>query len=126
MMQLRAATVNDRAFIFSTFLKGVRFGMDLYSEIDEKVFFEQYPKVVETLLSRSEISVMCLAEDPDVILGYAVRQGSVLHWTFVKKAWRKQGIAAKLCEGVTEVTHLTRPGTDIKNKKKLKYNPFLC
>lgn len=125
MIQIRGMQQEDRAFVYSTMLKGLFFGCELYSQIEPKAFYDNYSKVVDALLDRSEIRVAVLAETPDVILGYSITNGPILHWVFVKKAWRNQGIAKQLVGQITAVTHLTKPGQSIKIKKGLTYNPFL-
>ncbi len=125
MIQIRSGTLTDQAFVYSTLLKGLYFGCELYGQIDRIAFFDNYSKVADRILGSSELRVACLADDTDVVLGYALVQDNVLHYCFVKKPWRKQGIAKSLCAGVDTVTHLTRVGQSIKNRKALTYNPFL-
>lgn len=125
MINIRAMEQQDRAFVYSTMLKGLFFGCELYSQIEPKAFYDNYSKVVDALLDSSEVRVAVLAETPDVILGYSITNGPILHWVFVKKAWRGQGIAKQLVGTITTVTHLTKPGQAIKIKKQLTFNPFV-
>lgn len=125
---LRTATYDDLPFIYSTWLKGLYHGNSLYRKIDQGVFYEKYHQVLEALLNRSNVRLVCLADEPDVILGYCVHSDRVLHWVFVKKAWRGKGIAKTLIpDNTTTVSHLTKSGESIMKKKKpeWKFNPFL-
>lgn len=131
----------DTAFIYSTWLRGLYFGnswpkevfqdprapIDLYREIDADLFFNYYHEVIEKIISRkpTKISVCVLKEDEDVILGYSVSEPKILHWVFVKDAWRKLGIAKDLIpKDIQVITHLTKIGSLIK-PIQWKFNPWL-
>lgn len=115
----------DGPLIYATWMRGLFYGNRLYNLIEKDLFFGTYPKVINALLMRSNVVVACLESDPDVILGYAVIEGSRLHWVYVKKHRRRMGIAASLIPAsITEVSHLTDQGM-ASNKFNWKYNPFL-
>lgn len=131
----------DYNFIMSTWLKGLHYGCKFFSYIDRVAFFTFYHKVVTSLMARDsvEVRVLCLKDEPDVILSYAVleHRGSdlILHYIFTKTSWRKLGFASKLLDKKINIfTHYTDLGksiTDEKIKKKnldpdkLIFNPFL-
>jgi GNAT superfamily N-acetyltransferase len=90
------------------------------------VFYEEYEKVLQLLLGRSSVKVMCLDSDPDVVVGYAVLtpDETALHWIFVKKAWRKMGIAKALIpQSTSKYTHTNKLGIALK-PKEWEFNPF--
>lgn len=121
----RKAKAEDVPFIFATWLKGLYHGNAYYSEIEKEAYFSNYHKVLEHVLARADTFVVCLADAPDVILGYSVTEGPVLHWVFVKKSWRRLGIARWLLPPTIErVTHLTKLGSKLKPAQWL-FNPFL-
>ena len=124
---IRPPTETDIPFIFSTWLKGLYHGNLYYKKIKQDVFYAKYHKVLESILPRYTVRVACMEDEPDVILGYVVYLGDVLHWAFVKKAWRKLGIANKLLADVTinKVSHLTKVGESIAKRKNLEFDPFL-
>lgn len=127
LVTTRPATPGDVSFIFSTWLKGLKFGNSWYRLIDDKTYYHVYHQVVESILSNpaTQVKIACLQDAPDVILGYSVYIGDKLHWVHVKKAWRKIGIAKDLVPGnITTVSHLTDVGKIIFLKKKLTFNPF--
>ncbi len=120
---------SDHPFIMSTFLKGLRFGNDLFREIRSEVFFKEYQKIVESLLSHpnTEVKVACLSDDEEVILGYSIhsKDGTKAHFTFVKSAWRGIGICRALVPPtVKTVTHITKTGLSLARKHNLDFNPF--
>lgn len=125
----RAYREADKAFILSTFLKGLYYGESWFSMIPKDRFMKVYHDLLESLLDAPgvEIKVACLKEDPEVILGYAVHTNTVLHWIFVKKAWRKIGIAKMVCPAeLTAVTHLTDLGKQLlKTRVGVVFDPFL-
>lgn len=130
----------DKGFVFSSFLDGLYYGNPYYREIDKASYYKNYSTVVEHLLTKqgSVPLIACLEDDEDVILGFAILEanklngeansafkGDLLHYVFVKKAWRGKGIASALVpKNVTVVSHLTKPGAAIARKKGLKFDPF--
>lgn len=128
LVAVRDGVDGDRNFILATWLKGLRYGNDWFEAIDSRIYFEFYHKVIEAILARPDtvVKVACLADDGDVILGYSISTGDILHWTFCKKEWRSIGIAKSLVPPTTHtVTHLTSLGRSIMRKHPtLKFNPF--
>ena len=125
---VRPYIASDKNFILSSWLKGLYFGNDWFSEIPANIFFKNYQKVLETILGHpdTELSVATLPDADDVILGYAVHSGDTLHWVFIKGAWRKLGIARALVpKRITTVSHLTETGRSLKHKYKYIFNPFI-
>jgi GNAT superfamily N-acetyltransferase len=124
---IRQAQADDEAFIYATFLKGLYHGNGWFGKIDKTVYFANYHKVIEALLSRSVVKVACLADEPDVVLGYSITSPDniTLHWVFVKKAWRKMGLAKRLVPPtITTVSHITRLGETLM-PSTWSFNPFL-
>lgn len=128
LIAIRECRYEDKPFIMSTWLKGLKFGNSWYKLIDDKIYFTVYHGVVERLLAKPGVSIKiaCLKEDSDVILGYSVYENNKLHWVQVKQVWRKIGIAKELVPSNIEVvTHLTEVGKSIFLKKGWKFDPFL-
>lgn len=128
LVAFRGGTLEDASFIFSTWLKGLRFGNDWYGLIDSKAYFPFYHKIIEGILSKPNVAVKvaCLKENPNVILGYSVYAGSRLDWVHVKKAWRNIGIAKDLTpNNIATVSHVTSVGRSIlKKHNNVTFNPF--
>lgn len=132
LVAIRDYLPSDKNFIFASWLRGVYYGDSWLSLMDKTVFMATYHKVIENLLDSPgvQIKVACLKDDPEVILGYAVlsRVAPVLHWTFVKSAWRGIGIAKMIVPTNTKiVTNLTKSGLAIMRKYPgVTYNPLLA
>jgi len=124
-ISIREPEETDIPFFFTTWLHGLYYGNSWFNAIDKDVFYEKYHEVLKLLLGRSSLRVACMEDEPDVILGYSVFTDTTLHWVFVKKAWRKLGIAKRLIpQDINTVSHLTKLGKALK-PKDWKFNPFL-
>ena len=128
-MTNREGRAADEAFIFSTWLRGLRFGNDWFELIESDSYYKAYHRVIEMILKDpgTVITVACLKDDAVVILGYSVANSlGGLHWVHVKSAWRGIGIANSLKpQAVDYVTHLTNTGRSIlKKHPKVIFNPF--
>ena len=126
---VRDAKPGDLAFIMSSWLKGLRFGNDIFREVKSDVYFKEYQKIISALLQHPsrETKVAVLPDDEDVILGYSVhsKDGTKVDWTFVKTSWRGIGIARALVPStVKSATHLTKPGLSIIRKRGMEFDPF--
>ncbi len=130
LVTIRDAVIDDKAFIFSTFLRGLYYGESYFSQIPKDIFMSQYHRVLEHILGLPTVSVKvaALREDPEVILGYSILggNGEIAHWVFVKSAWRKAGIGKSLIpDNLKAVTHLTSVGQSLlKKRPDVIFNPF--
>lgn len=124
-IQIRDVRKEDLPLIYSTWLLGLYHGCEWFSRIKKDSFFKNYKLALERLLPRCTIKVAVLSDDDDVILGYVVYRDSTLDWIFVKKAWRKMGIAKMLLpQGINNCTHLTKVGRSLK-PKEWTFDPFV-
>jgi hypothetical protein len=138
----------DKAFIMSTFLRGLYYGHTHestnettkvpnltrspvnFQAIPKDSFMESYKIVGEGLINspNTSVQVACLKDDEDIIVGYSILSADfqTVHWVFVKKAWRLQGIARSLLpQYPTTVTHLTGLGKSLMYKfKNCVFDPF--
>lgn len=116
-----------RNLIRAPFLNSLRYGNDLYKLIDRDSYFVSYGKYIEHLLHRP-LSVVALAIlDDDTVLGWSLYEGTTLHYIWVKKEVRRQGIAKELIPDKFDViTHITNTGINIWVNKfpEVKFNPF--
>lgn len=126
LVAIRPAKEADRNFIFASWLRGLYYGSEWFREIPKEIFMENYHKVIEHILARAQVSVACLKDDEDVILGYSVHNGDKLHYVFCKKAWRTIGIGRALIPvGTTTVTHLTKSAISyLRKNPNVHFNPF--
>lgn len=127
---IRPYKQQDHNFIMASFLRGTYYGNEFYSMVNKDVFMANYKYVAEALIAKNSVAVACLEDDPDTILGYSIytKDGTALHWVYLKKDWRgKFGIFKLLVpDNVSSYSHFTAQGLEIVNRKfpKLTFNPF--
>lgn len=96
------------------------------------LYLEGQKELIRRTSSRSTVRVVEF-EGIDEVLGYSVVEehpihGSVLHYCYVKKPYRRQHIGTALCQSVKAgqaYTAQTRVGKKFAEKLQLEYNPFL-
>lgn len=124
----RPATAPDYPFIYSTWLKGLYWGSDWWQMIPRAIYMGHYKRALEGILARNRAIVACLSEDPNVLVGYVVfgqcPSGTTVHFMYVKRPWRKLGIARSLWpEGTVQVSHMTKVAKSIL-PSNIIFNPF--
>ena len=132
---IRKANPSDISFIYSTWLKSYRHNSAVgKSGIRKSVYFENYREVVDHLLQKSTVFVACLPDELDVVLGYLVFEERVIHYCFVKEAFRLLEIATDLIRFAdfpqnkeTYYTHVTNNLSRVISQKfpNFTYNPFI-
>jgi ribosomal protein S18 acetylase RimI-like enzyme len=134
-VQIRSAIEADVPFIFNSWLKSYR-GANSVKCVGNPVYFEFQHKVIERLLQRSQVYVLCSPEDSSQVFGYVVCEHvediPVLHYVYVKYAFRGMGLCsmllnhAKLNKQVGGFyTHDTHSATKLLKNSKFVYNPYL-
>lgn len=130
LITVRDGVVTDHDFILSTWLKRLYHDNDDKSyigEMESDDFYKNYERVIKYILTKPAVwvRVVCLKDDPDVIIGYAIIEKNILHWVYTKKGWRELGMAKKLIPPyITHCTHLTDTARLIRPKEWI-FNPFL-
>lgn len=128
LLSTRPGQEADRAFIYSTWLRGLRYGNDYFELIESGAYYENQHKIIEDILDdvSTVILVACLKDDTDVILAYSVYSGDRLHYVHVKKSWRGIGIAKSLVpQFIQRVSHITKVGKSILSKSPgVVYDPY--
>ena len=107
LTDVRPSSASDEAFIFASWLRNFQ-KSGLHSEkIPRSVLMRKHHAVIERLLARPTVGVLIAHPkgDPDTIVGWLVweRSGAdterpVVHYVYVKGAFRKYGIARQLLE----------------------------
>lgn len=131
-VEIRDAGQDDLPFIFATWLRSYRHSSQFAKKISNDVYFAYHHAAIERILSRGgAVKIASMIGDPNVILGYAVvemQEGkTVAHYVYVKKAFRKMGIASRLYkpENGDLFTHLTDDITwALVKYEGLIYNPY--
>lgn len=119
------------SLIYSTWLRGLRFGNPWFEDISSDAYYEAYHRVVENILSRPGcvVKLAVLSDDEDTCIGWSAAEGNTLHFVFVKGdiQARNRGIATRLLpQNIDVITHLTKTGRVIWKKKfpNAVFNPF--
>jgi hypothetical protein len=132
-IDFRSGTPEDIPFIFSSWLKSYRKGSWGESHPIADRYFKLQHDVIEGIMRDCRVVVACDPEDHAHLFGYIVFRPhdgySIIDWVYVKKPFRKLGIAATLLESpsarssVTEVSHLTDSGEYLTRKYGFIFNP---
>lgn len=127
---IRPAQENDISFIYATWLKSYHYDSWTKS-IAKSVYFDNYKLVLDRLLEDSKVLIACTKEDENVILGYCVSEPGIIHYVFVKEAFRMFGIATDLVghsidEQQIIISHRTQSVLPIlRTKDFITFNPFV-
>lgn len=124
----RNALPDDISFIYSTWLKSYRTGSGLGLASGKHAYFLLYNSIIDQILKRDGVIPTIAADpgEPQVIYGYLVAEPGVVHYIYVKEAFRKFGIASDLykrCGKPKIITHRTREITPLLEKYALTCNP---
>lgn len=115
----------------SRWARSYKTGNDFMKLVHPPGYYFAYSNYIALILQRpdTEVRLALLEEDRDIALGFAVLQGTILHYVHVPKPYRRQHIATMLVpvEDIKWITHLTRVGMQIWSWKlhNALFNPFL-
>lgn len=70
-----------------------------------------YTHHIDRLLDASTINVVYAVSYPTEIIGYSVMSKDVVHYCYVKKDFRRQGLATSLVAGIKQTSSPTFKGT---------------
>ena len=115
-------------FVYANWLNSCRQGNDYFKLIDSRVYYTKYKPYIKSVLDRDKtlVKIAVLSEDEDVVLGFAIDEGQILHYVYVGKDYRRASIGESLVSHFSSFTHLTKVGMSIWNKKypDAIFNPF--
>ena len=101
LARLRPQRPEDRDFLLSSWLRSCAKSMP--SEFRDAYYTSQH-RVVSALIDTRAIVVACASDDENQIIGWACGETtggrSVLHWCYVKSAFRGHGVARALVSDV--------------------------
>jgi len=126
LIRARLATADDLRFVCAAWFESY-----WKSTMRPLCLFEEYKAGqdarIRRLIEKSKATVVYAAEIPDEILGFSVIEPGILHYAYVKVAYRRQRIAESLVQaaGVKYYTHQTPLGRVFATHLGLLFNPYL-
>lgn len=132
---------SDQPFVYSTWLRNYKHSSYFAKRIKPVVFFAGHHALIAHVLAKPTTQVLIAhpKNDPETILGYLVFEAAnetkkpVVHFTFVKEAFRKMGVCKALFEshGINPnepgmiFTHWCFPVDDLIRKfPEMIFNPY--
>jgi hypothetical protein len=119
-----------RNVILSRWLRSLRQYNDYFKLIDKNAYFDVYEKYIKLIIYRPNtvIRLAVLKDDQDVVLGWSIIEGTILHYVHVPELWRGKGISDLLIpKDIKCCTHVTKYWLNMwqKKYKHVIFNPFL-
>ena len=126
---IRPAVDGDRNFIFSTWLRSFRYHGELVRHVPNDIYYKYHQQVIERIMARgAQALVIADKNDINTVFGYVITEGStVVHFAYVKKAFRRMGFLRAALDNKTEwtFTHWTAVCNQLTYKyPNLQYNPY--
>lgn len=126
---------NDYAFILDTWLQYAK-KTEPACFIPSAIFKHSQTKLINSILDQAITSVVCLDDEPDLIIGYLVHEPHsdnrhIIHWGMMKSNHRRQGYMKLLMKqlGLDNkqliCTQYFKKFKVIQPKLKLIYDPTL-
>ena len=118
-----------KSLIYATWLRSYEHSSPMAKHIPRAVFFKHHHAVLDGILSRNPtVRLAVMPDDPSVVFGWAVSEGSKLHYLYVKPDFRKYGIAKALLADLPRpftFTHYTYILRDLeKHLQGCTFNPY--
>lgn len=114
--------------IIAPFLNSLRYGNDLFKLIDKESYYSAYSKYIEHLLDRATTTIYLAVLDDQTVLGWSMVGYKTIHYIWVKKEVRRQGIGRSLLpKEFDTITHITNVALNIWASKfpNVRFNPFI-
>lgn len=128
-IKIRLPVPEDIAFIYATWLNSYCHDSYLGKSVRSSIFHKEYKEVIDRIIQESSALVACHTDDENVLFGYLIYKDNTAHYSFVKEAFRRFGIAELLLKESNialdqmVITHKTFYLADMK--QKFNFNPFL-
>lgn len=134
-IHLRPPEAGDLPFIFNSFLKSYR-DSSAVSGIPNSIYYKEMHAIVERMLTRSNVVIVCDPGEPGIVFGYGVaevvKDDLILHWLYVKHSFRNFGLAKEIERELLKLPHTAvkyscRTGSTgplLKKRPTYIYDPF--
>jgi len=102
--KIRPPSKEDTSFIFNSWLKSYR-SSNFAKDQCNSVYYDNYKNIVNAMLERSMVAIICNPEDDNHLYGYIIFEHLpastlLVHYIYIKHTYRKNGLAKKLIEKV--------------------------
>lgn len=138
LVRIRDLRDTDRALVIATWLRSYR-DSALARQHSDTVYYARQASVIDKLLGISPTYIACDVDSDDVILGWlcGVRTRydvatvhklvNVVHYLYVKHAFRGLGIARSLCEHAyaADDAYVGTHRTSLDNRANVSYDLYL-
>ena len=123
---IRPGQPADHAFVYATWLRCYKHSSGFARRISDGVFYKFHHEAIRRILERGAALRVC-GPDTETILGYSVSEGGTLHFVYVKKPFRRCGIARSLLAPPPLLfTHWTKDwDLMLPNYPDAQYCPYL-
>lgn len=133
--KLRPYKESDLNFVRNSWAKSYYKGAEYVDFLSPNEFNERHRPIREDLLNRSNsaIVIACSSQDEDLILGWILVEkppkGTILHYLYVKEAFKKEGISDALLEVLKEapimITHMTDRASKIVKANADRFKDYV-
>ncbi len=137
VVQIREGRPSDIPFVTNSWLKSFRANGAFSQSVPNDIYYQQHHKILESIIPRGLLLVLCNPEDPDQIIGWTLieRQPEILilHYIYIKNSLRRNGLMNTLLGEVERheqprfrfTTHMTQSWDALNPKKRgFIYNPY--
>lgn len=145
--KLRPSKASDNDFIYGSWLESFRHGpISLSIELkgpeglhkrallESEIYYRNYRKVIDRVLSASRVDVLCNPEDEDHVFGFIVHRNlahnvNAVSFIYIKQPFRRMGLSDILLKEIKDsnlvATHAKQNVVKFIKKHGMIYNPFL-
>lgn len=119
-----------KALVYATWLRSYEASSLAAKNIPRDIFFAEHHNIIDGIMARgATVTLAVLPDEPDVVLGWSVTEGPLVHYVYVKPAFRQHGMATALLGHVKapfRYTHWTHVLRDLHAKLDgCVFNPYL-
>lgn len=122
---LRPALPTDRGFVVDSWLRS--YAGSPMAELAGRAYWTGHKRVVERILAEgAPVHVACSIDDPGTLFGWACK-GDALHYVYVKREFRRFGLARSLLRGMTGAvvySHRTTLCSSLPIPAAWSYDPY--
>ncbi len=90
------ANYTHNNLIKDSWLKSFYYTSKFCENLDWEVYFPNQSELIDRLLKKSKIIIAESLDNPDVVVGYIVYEGDIVHYVYVKHVFKRFGIAKEL------------------------------